>query len=130
GGGLGDIRRPDGAEQLAFGSGLRRNDQLEILERGCTLLRGGKVLPGSLLELGAAGLEALDVVRRGPRRLALRQQKVAAEAGLHFHAVADVAKVGDLLKKNDFHLSTPQCWSVYGSRARKRARLIATASWR
>jgi len=88
------------------------------------------VLVSSFLELGTPRLEALDVVRRGQRGLALRQQEVTAEAGLHFDAIANVAEVRDLLKKNDVHLSAPQCWSVYGSRARKRARLIATASWR
>src|SRR5882672_3365805 len=125
-----DIGCTDGAEELALGSRLRRDNELELFQRLGALLRRRHLLVRRLLELRTPRLEALDVVRRGQRGLAMRQQVVAAEAGLHFDAIANVAQVGDFLEKNDVHLRAPQCWSVYGSRARKRARLIATASWR
>ena len=87
-----------------------------------------ELLARGLLELRAARFELRDVVGRGERRLAFRQQEVAAEAGPHLYAVADVAEVGNLLKRMTSIAARPQCWSVYGSSARKRARLIATAS--
>src|SRR6266567_7198826 len=112
GGRFRDIGRTDRSEQLALGARLRRDDEFELFQSGGTLLRGGQMLVSSLLELGTPCFETLDVVRCGHRGLALRQEEVTAETGLHFHAIANVAEVGDLLKKNDFHLSAPQCWSV------------------
>jgi hypothetical protein len=48
-------------------------------------------------ELGAPTFEFRDVLRGRERRLAARQQEVAAEARLDLHAVADVAEVCDFL---------------------------------
>src|SRR5262249_36034284 len=69
-------------------------------------LRLGELVARCLLQLVATRFELGDVVGRGERGLALRQQEVAAVARLHFDAVADVAEVGDFLQKNDFHEST------------------------
>src|SRR6186713_1200208 len=101
--GLGDVRRADGAEQLAFGTGLRRDLELEVLERSGAALRVLELVTRDLLELGAACLELLHVFRRRQRRLAFRQQEVAAVAGLHLDAVADVSKVCHLGEQNDVH---------------------------
>src|SRR4029077_2790837 len=68
---------------------------------------GGKVLARETLELGAARLEARDVVRGSERRFPLRQQEIAAEAGAYFDAIADVAEVSDFLQQNDFHRLRP-----------------------
>ena len=62
--------------------------------------------PAAFSSSCAPRFELRDVVGRRERRLALRQQEVAAVAGLHLDAVADVAEVGDLLQQNDFHEST------------------------
>ena len=59
--------------------------------------------------------------RRGQRGLALGQQEIAAVAGLHLHAIADVAEVGDLLQQNDFHgaaLSADRCRAAAPGSAR------------
>src|SRR5882757_8545289 len=77
-----DVGRADRAEELALGTRLRRDDEFELFQRGSSLPRRGQVLVSSLLELSAPGLETLDVVRRGHRGLALRQQEVTAETGL------------------------------------------------
>src|SRR5437868_4764538 len=83
-GGLGrgfrDVSRADGAEQLALGTRLRRDDELEILQLLGALFSGREVLVRSLFELGTTGFKPLDVVRRGQSGLARRQQVVAPEA--------------------------------------------------
>ena len=70
-------------------------------------LGAGEVLVRQALELRPARLEARHVVRGGQRGLAAGQQEVAPVAGLHLHAIADVAEVGNLLEQNDFHLDNP-----------------------
>src|ERR1700761_4373524 len=104
---LGDITGSDRAEELALSTCFRGNDQLELFQLLGALLSRCEVLARSLLELCTTCLEPLDVVRRGQRGLAVREQIVTAEAGLHFDPVTDVAEIGDLLEKNDFHLGAP-----------------------
>src|SRR5215469_13846217 len=104
---LGDVAGTDRAEQLPFRTRLGVNGELEILHRSRPLLGRGQVLARLVLELGAPRLEARDVLRRGERRLALRQEEIAAETRAHLDAIADVAEVGDLLQQNDFHRCKP-----------------------
>src|SRR6185503_5208370 len=108
---LRDVRSADGAEQLAFGARLRADGELEILERNLALFGGAQLVARRFLELCAPLFELRDVRRCSQCRLALRQQVVPAEARLHLDAIADVAAVGNLLQKNDFHWRGPQCWS-------------------
>ncbi len=108
-GSLGDVAGADRAEQLAFRAGLGVDGELEILHRHRALLRGGQLLARQALELGAARLEACNVVGRGERGLALRQQEIATEARAYLHAIADVAEIGNLLQQDDFHDGEPQC---------------------
>src|SRR5262249_34912634 len=107
-----DVSRSDRAEKLALGTRLGRDDELKFPESPGALLCGSEVLPSRLFQLNAPCLKSRHIIRRRERRLALREQVVAAEAGPHFHTVADVAEIGDFLQKNDFHGSAPQCWSV------------------
>src|SRR3954467_14341486 len=72
--GFRDVRRADGAEELALGTRLRRDDELEILQLLGALFSGREVLVRSLFELGTTGFKPLDVVRRGQSGLARRQQ--------------------------------------------------------
>ena len=67
----------------------------------------GQFLGGLLLELGAAFFEAPYVLRTGKDRLALRDQEVATEAGLHRNLFTQATQVCDFFQKNDFHRSQP-----------------------
>ena len=63
----------------------------------------------------------------------LRITAKAGNEGKLFGSIGttDIAEVGDLVEKDDVHDGcSGQCWSVYGSNARKRARRTATASCR
>src|SRR5262245_38559228 len=104
--GLGDVGGADRSEELAFAAGLRRDAELESFERGRARPGGREVGGGLRLELGAPALELGDVLRRREGRLASRQQEVAPESRLDFHAIADVTDVGDLLQQDDFHRLT------------------------
>src|SRR2546421_12695154 len=109
---LGDVAGADRAEQLPLGAGLGMNDELEIPDGGRPLLGGHQLLARQALELGAARPGARNVLGSRQGRLALRQQEIAAVAGAHLHALADVAEIGDLLQENDFHrggLSADRC---------------------
>ena len=99
-----DVGRTDGAEELALGTRLRRDHELELFQLLSALLSGREVLMRGLFQLRTARLEAFDVVRRGQGGLACREQVVAPEAGLHFDAITDVAEIRDFLKKNDVHV--------------------------
>ena len=67
----------------------------------------------------------------GTTGLALRDQEVARVAFLDLDHIAELAQVDDSFQEDDLHVRSPvQCVSVYGSSARKRARLIAVSSWR
>ncbi len=62
-----------------------------------------------------------------------RDQEVTGVTVLDLDDFAEVAEVDDLVQKNDLHgvsLLRLLCWSLYGTMARKRARLIAVLSWR
>src|SRR5690606_41511168 len=83
------------------------------------------------LELGAPVLEFLDRRRRRATRLARGDQVVAREAVAHLDDVAELSEVDDFLEQDDLPVGSRAQWlSVYGSSARKRARLIASCSWR
>src|SRR5262249_48955135 len=110
---------------------LLRDRDLHALDLRRLFLRGGKALRRGLLELGATFLEQLDVLRRGALRLPLRDEVISRVALLDLHDLAQVADVDDLFEQNDLHRDlSRQCRSVYGTSARKRARLIAIPSWR
>src|SRR5690606_168526 len=94
---LGDVGGADGAEQLALIAGLGGDGHLQALELRLAVLGSLQRLAGSLLELGPACFEFLDVLRRGRLGLAGRHQVVAAVAGADLDLVAQVAQVIDLL---------------------------------
>ena len=102
--GLGDVAGADRAEQLAFGAGLGGDRQPKSCSASARVLRAA---PGrSFAACSSSARRAskrCDVRRRRQRRLALRQQEIAAVAALHLDAIADVAEVGDFLQQNDFH---------------------------
>ena len=101
-------RGADGAEQLAFGAGLRGDGELEVLQRCRALLgrrRGARAPRFSSSARRSSNFATLSGV--ASVALPCGQQEVAAVAGLHLDAVADVAEVGDFLQKNDFHLRSP-----------------------
>src|SRR5688500_13479047 len=100
---VGDIGRTDRAEELALAAGLRRERELEAFELLRARLSAFELGACGLFELGAASFEFRNVFFRGERRLAFRQEEVAAVTGLHLHSIADVAEVGNLLQQNDFH---------------------------
>src|SRR5450631_42475 len=62
-----------------------------------------QLLAGSLLKLRAAHFKSCDIDFGRERSLALRQEKVAPEAGLHLDPVTDVAEIGDFLQQDEFH---------------------------
>src|SRR5450755_495655 len=62
-----------------------------------------QLLAGSLLKLRAAHFKSCDIDFGRERSLALRQEKVAPEAGLHLDPVTDVAEIGDYLQQDEFH---------------------------
>src|SRR5262245_24294729 len=64
---------------------------------------GSQIVGRASLELDTPLLELRDVRGGGERGFALRQQEIAAETRLDLYTVADVAEVGDLLQKDDFH---------------------------
>jgi hypothetical protein len=100
---LGDVARPDRAEQLAFRARVRLDGHVGAFERGLARLGRrqdaiglGLVFAATLLELGEARFG-----RR--RRLALRHEVVAAVARLDVDLVAEVAEVLDFLQKDQLH---------------------------
>jgi hypothetical protein len=90
-----------------------------------------ELLGGDFLEIER--FASSSAMFSGVARFALPcgDQVVAREAVLDLDDVAEVADVGDLFEQNDLHRRpSAQCRSVYGTSARKRARLIAVDSWR
>src|SRR3546814_9372673 len=62
---------------------------------------GADACRGFLHQFGLARFEHLDVGGGGRQRLALRQQVVAAEAGLDLDGLAEVAEILDLFEQKD-----------------------------
>ena len=125
---VGDVEVGHRTKQATIDASLAldaHDDTGEFLGVG---LRIGQLRRGRLLEFGPLRLELLQSRRRRPPSLAGRNQEIARVAVTHLEQVAKVAEVGDLLHQNDLHRRLPAYWwlSVYGSSARKRARLIAT----
>src|SRR5690606_12161920 len=92
---------------------------------------GSQLLGSSLFQFGAAGFESRHVFRGHALGLALRDQEVAGVAILDLDHVAEAAEVNHFFHQNNLHgfvSSAYWCRSVYGSRARKRARLMAVPS--
>src|ERR1700716_2407603 len=89
-----------------------------------------ELVGGRLLEIGAPILEFLDCRLGGTAGRARRDQEVAGVAIANLDDVAEVPEVGDFLQQDDLHGVGPQllCWSLYGSIARKRARLMHVVS--
>ena len=101
--GLGDIGGADRTEQFALFTGLAHD-----LHRGAGHFLGACLGLGQchrldFLQLGTSYFKRSLVLLVGNRRLALRDQKVAAVTGTHLHQVAQVAEIAHLLKQNDFH---------------------------
>jgi len=97
------IMRHQGAVIVAAPN--HRETFLDALKRSGTDVDAA--LARQALELGAPRLEACNVVGRGERGLALRQQKIATETRAYLHAIADVAEIGNLLQQDDFHDGEP-----------------------
>ena len=107
GGGVGDVAGGDRAvERAAVGGGADHHEGLAVeLRRDLLgLLLGLEV---ARLELGALGLEALEVGFGGAQRLALRQEEVAGVAVLDVDDVAHLAELGDAFEQNDLHVLPP-----------------------
>ena len=101
---LGDVRRADGAEELAFGARLGRDGEAIIaFNAAARSLAERSSSPACFSSSARRSSKRSTLAARRKRGLALGQEKVAAKAGLDLHAVADVAEVGDLLQQNDFH---------------------------
>ena len=105
--GLGDVRRADGSEQLAFGAGLGLELELEVLELGGARLRRRKLFVGLRFELVALGFELRDVGGSRHRRPARGHQKISRVARFHLDPIADLPEVRDLLQQYDFHVLRP-----------------------
>src|ERR1035441_6978202 len=130
--GVGDVGVGDRAEQTPIDTGLLRDVHGPAAHLLAQRLRRCQAVGCDLLELDPLGLELLDRRGGGAARCVRRNEEVAGKAVLDLDDVAEVAEVGDLFQKNDLHGGGPQllCWSVYGSIARNRARLMHVVSWR
>ena len=78
------------------------------------------------LTLGELGQSS----RGGTLGFAVGDQEVTGVTVLNFNNITQVTQVNDFFEKNDLHRDYPLWLSVKGSRARKRARLMARPSWR
>ena len=127
---LGDVVVGHRAEQPAVDPGLGRDLDGGAVHLLADRLRGDQAFRLRLFEIRATRLEFLDRRLGGAARLALRDQEVSRVAFLDLDHIAQLAEVDDLFQQNDLHDLFPgnQCVSVYGSSARKRARLIAVSS--
>src|SRR6476661_3186622 len=101
---LHDVVVGDRAEQAPVDARLLADLELQVLELRRALLRLRQRLVLRLLQLGAAALEMLDVLRGGALRLAMRDEVVASEAVLHLHHVAEVAEVRHFFHEDHLHL--------------------------
>ena len=103
GGGVGDVAGGDRAvEGAAVGGGANHHEGLAVeLLRDLLGLAAG--LEVAHLELGAVGLEALEVALGGAQRLALGQEEVAGVAVLDGDDLAHLAELGDALEEYDLH---------------------------
>src|SRR5262249_60758610 len=79
-------------------------DAVDLAGDAFGLLAAGEVVG---LQLGALLLEAGLVGVGGAKRLLLRQEVVAGEAGLHAHHLAHLAELLDALEQDDVHGETP-----------------------
>ena len=102
--GLGDVRRADRAEQLAFRARLGLELELEVLEFERARLGGGQLLVRLGFQLVALRFELGDVGRRRHGRPAGGHQEIARVARFHFDAIADLTEVRDLLQQYDIHV--------------------------
>ena len=103
GGGVGDVAGGDRAvEGAAVGGGANHREGLavELLRDRFGFLLRFEVAD---LELGAVGLEALEVRFGGAQRLALGQEEVAGVAVLDGDDLAHLAELGDALEEYDLH---------------------------
>src|SRR5690606_27048508 len=106
--GIGDVAGADGAEQLAFITGVAGEGHGgEGRQLGSAGLGLGLALGGGLFQLRATLLESRDVVGGGEDRLALGNQIVAAITGTHGHLGADATQLAYFFQQNDFHLQIP-----------------------
>src|SRR6202012_3381167 len=153
--GLGNVTRGDRAEQLAFRRSVDFDRDLGAVELGGTSLGTGELLLGLGFVLGTTCFERFEVGGGRASGLAGRKEEVTTVTRLDVDLVAEVTEVLHLLEEDEFHgfsllfvstewapCSQDGCpkyltqgdqtsWlSVYGSSERKRARLIAVASWR
>ena len=108
GGGVGDVAGGDRAvERAAVGGGANHHEGLavELARRPSRPPSSGLEVAG--LELGAVGLEALEVGLGGAQRLALGQEEVAGVAVLDGDDLAHLAELGDPLEEYDLHGGPP-----------------------
>src|SRR5690606_36268171 len=83
GGGISDVAGTDGAEQLAFLTGVSGDGDGQISQLGCTGFSLGSLLGSDLLQLSATRFEGFDVGGSGRCCLTERQQEIASIARLH-----------------------------------------------
>src|SRR5688500_8968638 len=100
---LRDLRRGDGAEQLALFAHLHRDlerDRLDARLLGVERLALPRHLVG---DHALVVLERLHARLGGGDRLALREQAVAREARAHLPRLAGVAEPRDVFAQDDLH---------------------------
>src|SRR5690606_27265216 len=103
GDGISDVAGTDGAEQLAFLTGVSGDGDGQISQLGCTGFSLGRLLGSDLFQLSATRFEGLDVGGSGRSCLTERQQEIASIARLHGDLVAQAAQIRDLFEQDNFH---------------------------
>ena len=89
---LGDVAGANGTEQLAFIAGQGLDGELaDLLELGGAILRSLQLAGDLGLELGALGLELLEVLLGGADSLLVGKEEIAGEAVLDLDLVAQTA---------------------------------------
>src|SRR4029079_8025558 len=116
---LGDVRRRDGAEELALFADARREGELHLLEPLRDVVRGAAALVLARLEAVTLLRDPLEVARRRLVGEAARQQEVACVSVLDRDDVAWLSQVLDCLTENDFH-EEPQITDYVVERTRLR----------
>jgi len=90
-----DVVSTDRAEQFAFITSHSSDGHFQLSQLGSASFSRCFLLGSSLFQLGTTLFERSDVRSGRGSGLALRQQVVAAVAGLDVYLVAQVAQVGD-----------------------------------
>src|SRR5690606_9014794 len=95
----------DGAEQLAFVTGVRLDGDDLALQRVGARLRGRQLFLGLAHQFGAALLEFLHVLLRGRHGLGEGEQVVARITGLDVDLIANVADAAHFFQQYNVHFN-------------------------